>query len=275
MPDARGSLTGRGPLVPLPSRPERLRSSGSSSTQRARERRRGHRAPPPDPSPAATHAPGSPGLIERSSPCRWAPSLPPVVVPDRDPADSARMAAQDRPEVLELSAPGTEPSSASRRARRPDLSTGRRWGELRKLGVTVSATSVRRVLGRLGLPPAPRREGPTWPEFLRPQAQTMLATDFFLVGAVNGRDCTLSDTDRSRPSTLRPPASQITIDGLIRGTVDFGRTSRSSYTTQTNPGCSRDHCADASTRSSWSIAMRYKCQTSNPLVGSSKLMSPV
>jgi len=35
-------------------------------------------------------------------------------------------------------------------------------GELRKLGVTVSKGSVATVLGRHGLPPAPRRDRPTW-----------------------------------------------------------------------------------------------------------------
>jgi hypothetical protein len=36
----------------------------------------------------------------------------------------------------------------------------------RKLGITVSATSVRRILRRHGLCPAPRRHcGPTWVEF--------------------------------------------------------------------------------------------------------------
>jgi transposase len=39
-------------------------------------------------------------------------------------------------------------------------------GELKKLGVTVSKTSVATVLRRHGLPPAPRREGPTWTQFL-------------------------------------------------------------------------------------------------------------
>jgi hypothetical protein len=39
-------------------------------------------------------------------------------------------------------------------------------GELARLGTRVGATSVRRVLRRHGLGPAPRR-GPTWVEFLR------------------------------------------------------------------------------------------------------------
>ena len=56
-------------------------------------------------------------------------------------------------------------------------------GELRKLGVRVGATSVRRVLRRHGLGPSPRR-GPTWAEFLRAQAAGILATDFFSVGTV-------------------------------------------------------------------------------------------
>jgi transposase len=43
-------------------------------------------------------------------------------------------------------------------------------GECRKLGVTVSATSVRTILRRHRLGPAPRRGGPTWTRFLRTQA---------------------------------------------------------------------------------------------------------
>ena len=35
-----------------------------------------------------------------------------------------------------------------------------------KLGVTVSATAIRSLLQRHGLSPAPRREGPSWKEFL-------------------------------------------------------------------------------------------------------------
>jgi transposase InsO family protein len=57
-------------------------------------------------------------------------------------------------------------------------------GELRKLGITVSKGSVAKVLRRHGLPPAPRRAGPTWAEFLRAQAKYVLATDFFTVDPV-------------------------------------------------------------------------------------------
>jgi transposase InsO family protein len=57
-------------------------------------------------------------------------------------------------------------------------------GECRNLGVRVSATSVRRILRRHGLGPAPRRGGPTWAQFLRTQAKGLLATDFFTVETV-------------------------------------------------------------------------------------------
>ena len=60
-------------------------------------------------------------------------------------------------------------------------------GECRKLGVSVSATSVRNVLRRHRLKPAPRRTGPTWREFLRAQAAGTLACDFFSVDTVSLR----------------------------------------------------------------------------------------
>ncbi len=48
-------------------------------------------------------------------------------------------------------------------------------GELIKLGVRVSATTIANVLRRHGLGPAPRRIGPTWGEFLRAQALAILS----------------------------------------------------------------------------------------------------
>jgi putative transposase len=60
-------------------------------------------------------------------------------------------------------------------------------GELRKLGVAVSATAIRSLLIRHGLTPAPRREGPSWKEFLASQASGILACDFFTVETIRLR----------------------------------------------------------------------------------------
>ncbi len=57
-------------------------------------------------------------------------------------------------------------------------------GEVRKLGIRVGASTIRRVLRRTGLGPAPRRMGPTWSEFLRAQARGVIACDFFTVETV-------------------------------------------------------------------------------------------
>ena len=57
-------------------------------------------------------------------------------------------------------------------------------GELAKLGLRVSPTTVRRLLARAGLGPAPRRSGPSWREFLRAQAPSIVACDFFTVESV-------------------------------------------------------------------------------------------
>ena len=57
-------------------------------------------------------------------------------------------------------------------------------GELQQLGLPVSARSVRKVLLAAGMRPAPERQAATWRQFLRQQAASMWACDFFTVGTV-------------------------------------------------------------------------------------------
>jgi putative transposase len=55
-------------------------------------------------------------------------------------------------------------------------------GELLKLGLHVSPSTVRRILPGAGSGPAPRRSGPSWREFVHAQAQGILACDLSVEG---------------------------------------------------------------------------------------------
>ena len=57
-------------------------------------------------------------------------------------------------------------------------------GELTKLGVSVAASTVYEILRAAGIDPAPRRDGPTWRQFLHAQAAGILAADFLHVDTV-------------------------------------------------------------------------------------------
>jgi hypothetical protein len=73
------------------------------------------------------------------------------------------------------------------RPREPALGLPPHIGGVPQLGVTVSATSVRNVLRRHRIRPAPRTSGPSWSELLRAQAAGTLACDFFHVDTVTLR----------------------------------------------------------------------------------------
>jgi putative transposase len=60
-------------------------------------------------------------------------------------------------------------------------------GELLKLGMRVSPSTVRRLMLAAGLKPAPRRSGPSWRDFLRQQAASMIACDFFTIETISLR----------------------------------------------------------------------------------------
>src|SRR5450755_3382834 len=59
-------------------------------------------------------------------------------------------------------------------------------GELAALGIAVASSTVWQILKDAGIGPAPRRDGPGWAEFLRSQAQGILALDFFTADLLNG-----------------------------------------------------------------------------------------
>jgi hypothetical protein len=87
--------------------------------------------------------------------------------------------------------PGRPPIDPETRALIVRMATENpRWGcvrikgELQGLGIVVSAATIRTILRRAGLGPAPRRDGPTWRQFLSAQAKGIMACDFFCVETV-------------------------------------------------------------------------------------------
>ena len=116
-----------------------------------------------------------------------------VIVPGH-PSDAAALAPRTRATQVDLpeGAP-TWPATTRRRVVALVLRMARenpRWGcvricgELRKLGIRVGATTIRMLLRRRGLGPAPRRCGPSWAQFLRAQAEGIVACDFFTVETI-------------------------------------------------------------------------------------------
>jgi putative transposase len=68
----------------------------------------------------------------------------------------------------------------------PEWGYRRIHGELASLGVNVAASTVWEILRTNGIDPAPRRTGPAWSQFLRSQAEAILACDFFSVDLLDG-----------------------------------------------------------------------------------------
>jgi len=68
----------------------------------------------------------------------------------------------------------------------PEWGYRRIHGELAGLGAKVAASTVWEILKNAGIEPAPRRTGPAWSQFLRSQAEAMLACDFFTADLLDG-----------------------------------------------------------------------------------------
>jgi transposase InsO family protein len=117
-------------------------------------------------------------------------------------------------------------------------------GECRKLGVSVAATTVKKVLRAAGLEPAPRRDGPSWSEFLRAQAQGIWACDFFTIETASLRTLYVlffievgsrrlhftSSTRNPSGEFVAQQARNLAMDGELEGVALLVRDRDSKYT---------------------------------------------
>lgn len=117
-------------------------------------------------------------------------------------------------------------------------------GECQKLGMSVAATTVKKVLRVAGLEPAPRRDGPSWSEFLRAQADGILACDLFTVETVllrtlyvlffievGSRRLHVTTSTRSPSGEfIAQQARNLSMDGELQGVAFLIRDRDSKYT---------------------------------------------
>ena len=90
-------------------------------------------------------------------------------------------------------------------------------GELTKLGVTVAPSTVYEILRAAGIDPAPRRDGPTWRQFLHAQAAGILAVDFLHVDTVLLKQAVRAGVHRARHSPDAPRRRHRPPDGRLDG----------------------------------------------------------
>jgi hypothetical protein len=136
-------------------------------------------------------------------------------------------------------APGRPPLESSLRTlirrlghENPHWGYRRIVGELKGLGISVSATSVRKVLLEEGLQPAPERSHSSWRVFLRAQAASMLACDFLTVETAFLRRIYVLRSRRRTP-TPTPNAGS----AQSAPTASIGSSSSAGITSNTSSAC--------------------------------------
>ncbi|MFI7642678.1 hypothetical protein [Nonomuraea sp. NPDC049400] len=85
------------------------------------------------------------------------------------------------------------------------------YGELAALGVKVAPSTVWEILKQEGLNPAPERASTTWADFLRSQAEALLACDFIETVTLDGRVSTSwpsSSTPAGASAYCAPPLTR-------------------------------------------------------------------
>lgn len=105
----------------------------------------------------------------------------------------------------------------------PNWGYKRILGELPGLGYRVGASTVRRVLKRLRIPPAPQRDRTAWEQFLRSQATT-ISVRRVTIGDVRERDIEAgrASPGRDRPDGTGPERDWGSLGGRLCGNWPAG-----------------------------------------------------
>jgi transposase len=173
-----------------------------------------------------------------------------------------RHAARSRPKR-----PGRPPTVRSIRVlvlrmvrENPNGGYRRIHGELQVLGVKVAASTVWEILKDAGIDPAPERTSSTWADFLRSQADALLACDFLETVTLTGARMYVLAVIEHRTrrvrvlgATAHPTASWVTqaARNLVMDLEDAGCRAGSSSGTGTanTPVCSTPCCPMRASRS--------------------------
>ena len=179
------------------------------------EERRTAGAPARERGPAPERGAGAvrairPGLVHRAH------AVHPAAALDRglsgDAHDTAGLAPQahrqevrpDQPAPARRRTAASPGSPSAWRKRTHSGDTRRIHRELTKLGVTVAPSTAYEILRSLGIDPAPRRDGPTWRQFLHAQAAGILAAGLSSRRYRAARQALRADIHRARHSPDAP-----------------------------------------------------------------------
>jgi hypothetical protein len=139
-----------------------------------------------------------------------------VAILSRDAGDAAPMASTAGGQTLDVSGSGWPAAHRRREPRTRGVRLARdnpRWGyqsiigELKSLELTVSATTVRKLLRKEGLAPGGQRSGLRWREFLRAQRRSMMAVTSSQWRLSGSNDCMCSSLSNSGAAASTSPAA--------------------------------------------------------------------
>jgi hypothetical protein len=179
--------------------------------RRPGKERRAAGAPPRERGAAPTHWAGAVrtrrrGLVHRTHPVHPTAALDRNLSGDaRDAADLAPQARRQEVRHKQAAPPGRPATVRSidrlavrLRKENPLWGYRRIHGELTKLGATVAPSTIYEILRSSGIDPAPRRDGPTWRQFVHAQAAGILAAGLssrrHRAAEQAVRDCSVSDS---------------------------------------------------------------------------------